>query len=61
MVKVIVAEKKIDCSHLLGKFVDESHYDVLIEEDCDVYAPPDCDLATQADCDVPKDCGSCAH
>ena len=61
MVKVIVAEKKIDCSHLLGKFVDESHYDFLIEEDCDVYMPPDCDLATQADCDVPKDCQSCTN
>ena len=61
MVKVIVAEKKIDCSHLLGKFVDESHYDFLIEEDCDVYMPPDCDLATQTDCDVPSDCQSCVN
>jgi hypothetical protein len=57
MVKVIVAEKKYDCQHLLGQFVDESHYDFLIEEDCDVYMPADCDLATQADCD--KDCSSC--
>ena len=30
MVKVIVAKDKIDCEHLLGQFVDESHYDVLI-------------------------------
>lgn len=59
MVKVIVAEKKIDCSDLLGKFVDESHYDILVEEDCDVYAPPNCDLATQSECDVPKDCSNC--
>ena len=57
MVKVIVAERKYDCSHLLGQFVDETHYDFLIEEDCDVYMPADCDLATQADCD--KDCSSC--
>lgn len=57
MVKVIVAEKKYDCSHLLGQFVDESHYDFLIEEDCDVYMPPDCDLAVQTDCD--KDCSTC--
>jgi len=57
MVKVIVADRKYDCSHLLGQFVDESHYDFLIEEDCDVYMPADCDLATQADCD--KDCSSC--
>jgi hypothetical protein len=57
MVKVIVADRKYDCSHLLGQFVDESHYDFLIEEDCDVYMPANCDLATQADCD--KDCSSC--
>ena len=57
MVKVIVAEKKIDCEHLIGQFVDERHYDFLIEEDCDVYMPADCDLATQASCD--KDCASC--
>ena len=57
MVKVIVADKKIDCEHLIGQFVDERHYDYLIEDDCDVYMPADCDLATQADCD--KDCSSC--
>lgn len=57
MVKVIVADRKYDCSHLLGQFVDESHYDFLIEEDCDVYMPADCDLATQADCD--QECSSC--
>lgn len=39
MTKVIVAETKLDCEHLLGKFLDESHYDVLIDEDCDFYAP----------------------
>ena len=57
MVKVIVADRKYDCSHLLGQFVDESHYDFLIEEDCDVYMPADCDLATQADCD--QECSTC--
>ena len=59
MVRVIVADRKYDCSHLLGQFVDESHYDHLIEEDTDVYAPADCDLATQADCE--RDCASCSH
>ena len=39
MVKVIVADRKLDCEHLLGQFLDESHYDTLVEEDCDVYAP----------------------
>ena len=57
MVKVIVAERKYDASHLLGQFPTEKDYDFLIEEDCDVYMPADCDLATQADCD--KDCSSC--
>ena len=57
MVKVIVADRKYDCQHLLGQFLDESHYDLLLEEDCDVYAPPDCDLGTQAECE--QDCSSC--
>lgn len=39
MVKVIVAKQKYDCKHLQGQFVDESHYDILVEEDCDVYMP----------------------
>ena len=38
-VKIIVADKKIDCKHLIGQFVDENHYDHLIEEDTDVYMP----------------------
>ena len=57
MVKVIVADRKYDSSHLLGQFLDESHYDVLVEEDCDVYAPPGCDLGEVASCS--KDCSTC--
>ena len=57
MVKVIVADKIHDSEHLLGMFVDESHYDILIEEDTDCYLPADCDIATQANCD--KDCSAC--
>jgi hypothetical protein len=37
MTKVIIAKQKIDSSHLLGQFLDKSHYDVLIEEDTDCY------------------------
>jgi hypothetical protein len=37
MTKVIIAKTKIDCEHLLGQFLDESHYDVLINEDTDCY------------------------
>ena len=37
MTKVIIANSKIDCEHLLGQFLDESHFDVLINEDTDCY------------------------
>ena len=57
MVRKIVAEKKYDCTDLLGKFVDERHYDILVEEDCDVYAPADCEIGAQAGCD--RDCAEC--
>lgn len=39
MVRKIVANEIHDCKTLLGTFLDESHYDILIEEDCDVYFP----------------------
>ena len=37
MVKTIIANSKIDCEHLLGQFLDESHFDTLINEDTDCY------------------------
>ena len=58
MVKVIVADKVHDAEHCLGQFMDESHYDVLIEEDCDFYAPADCSLEEKVGCD--QDCSGCA-
>lgn len=58
-VKVIVAERKYDCEHLLGQFLDESHYDILVEEDCDVYMPAACDIATQAGCEFNRNCSGC--
>lgn len=39
MVRTIVSKEKLDCEHLLGQFVDENHYDVLIEQDTDCYMP----------------------
>ena len=33
MVRTIVAETKLDCEHLLGQFLDESHFDEIINED----------------------------
>ena len=38
-VKVIVADRIHDSEHLLGQFLDESHYDVVINEDTDGYLP----------------------
>jgi len=37
MTKVIIAKAKIDCEHLLGQFLDESHFDTVINEDTDCY------------------------
>lgn len=39
MVNIITAKQKHDCEHLLGQFVDESNYDILVEEDTDCYLP----------------------
>ena len=59
MVKTIVAREKIDCSHLLGQFLDESHYDVLIEEDTDCYQRADCDPVAKLNCTT-GDCADCS-
>jgi len=34
---VIIRESKITCEHLLGKFLDENHYDQIINEDTDLF------------------------
>jgi hypothetical protein len=61
-VNVIVAKTKYDCEHLLGQFVDESHYDILIEEDTDCYKIPPCDAVTKATCETEcEDCPSGAN
>jgi hypothetical protein len=39
MTRVIIAETKHDCEKLLGMFLDEKDYDILIEEDTDCYLP----------------------
>lgn len=57
MVKIIVAKEKIDCEHLLGQYLDEQHYDILVTEDTDCYMPPNCDIATQLSCG--GDCSNC--
>jgi len=37
MTTVIIAKTKIDCEHLLGQFLDESHFDTVINEDTDCF------------------------
>lgn len=37
--KTIYLTKKYDCERLLGTFLDDSHYDLLAEEDMDIYKP----------------------
>jgi len=49
MVRVIVADKKIDSTHLIGQFLDERNYDTLITEDCDAYMPSGFDSDSTAD------------
>jgi hypothetical protein len=49
MVKVIVAQTKHDCEHLLGMFVDESNYDILINEDTDCYLPAEHSMGSSTD------------
>jgi hypothetical protein len=58
-VRVIVCKTKLDVEHLLGQFLDESHYDILIEEDCDVYAETDCEPGIRTECKVGDDCSEC--
>ncbi len=42
---------------LLGKYVDESSYDILIDNDADFYLPPSCDIIESTGCD--KKCINC--
>ena len=59
MTKIIVAKNKLDCEHILGQFVDESHYDILVEEDTDCYLPSECSPMEQAGCNE-QDCADCS-
>lgn len=56
--KVIVAKEKHNCDHLLGQFLDESHYDVVIDEDCMFFTPPLCSVVEKTNCGK-TDCSNC--
>ena len=43
-VEVIVAKDVVNCDKLIGTFLDESHYDRVIDSDCDFYAPAEVTL-----------------
>jgi len=58
MVKTIVANEKLDCEHLLGQFLNESHYDYVIDEDCNFFGVPTCGIEEIGSC-VSKDCSNC--
>lgn len=59
MVRVVVAKDKLDCEKLLGQFLDESHFDEIIDEDCNFFAPPNCGTEDRVSCSSPADCASC--
>lgn len=58
MAVVVVGRAKIDASHLVGKFLDESHYDTVIDYDCDGYQLPECTISDKSDC-TETDCSKC--
>jgi len=48
---VYIAKFMIEQEELLGKYVDDSSYDILVENDADFYLPPSCDMTDSASCD----------
>lgn len=58
MVRTIVAETKLNCEHLLGQFLEESHFDEIIDEDCNFFAPPACGIEEKTNCET-KECNKC--
>ena len=45
------SKSKIDCEHLLGKFLDESHYDEIIDYDCDFFDKSGCSSFCNKSCE----------
>lgn len=61
MVKVVVLkpEEIRNQDHLLGTWLDESHYHTLIEEDMDLYLPPSCSTDFMGGDNCGKACNTC--
>ena len=54
---VYIAQFVIDQEELLGKYVDDSFYDILVDKDTDFYLPPVCDMTDSSSCD--QECINC--
>lgn len=54
---VYIAMFMEDEEKVLGQYVDDTSYDILVDKDADFYLPPDCDVLTATDCD--KECINC--
>jgi hypothetical protein len=57
-VRTIVAKEKFNCDHLLGQFLDESHFDEIINEDTNFFAPANCGIEERSNCET-SDCANC--
>ena len=47
---VYIAQFVEDEDKLIGKYVDDNSYDILIDSDADFYLPPKCDMTMAQDC-----------
>jgi len=56
MTQIIVAPTLHPSEHLLGQFLDEQHYDTLIETDTDFYLPAAGHVTAASSDSNPKDC-----
>lgn len=54
---VYVAQFLIPSEEILGKYAEESSYDILIDNDADFYLPPECDIVMESSCD--NNCINC--
>lgn len=54
---VYVALFTVPEDELLGKYVDDTSYDILVDNDADFYLPPDCNIVDEASCN--RNCVNC--
>jgi len=54
---VYVAQFMIKDEDVIGRYVDDSSYDILVDNDADFYLPPECDMVQEATCN--RECIGC--